>query len=111
MVFRAARVSGTAPTIDDGSRMPSMSFAEVPTCSLFIPIQRPIAQHLSQPESLRLSPIEERLDNVRRQTGQRQKPADVGVRDALLLRKVGDRLRLTALDLTPPPVRAEEGLG
>jgi hypothetical protein len=36
-----------------------------------------------------------------------KQPADVGVRDALLLRKVGDLLRTPALN-PPPPVRADE---
>jgi hypothetical protein len=65
---------------------------------LFIPIQRPIPQHLRKPEALRLPPIEDLLHDFRREAGERQQPADVGVGDALLLRKVGDRLGLTALD-------------
>src|ERR687891_2773830 len=56
----------------------------------------------------RLAPVEDCLDDVGRQAGERQEPADVGVRDALLLGQVGDRLRLTALDLPTPPVRAHE---
>jgi hypothetical protein len=48
--------------------------------------------------------------DVRRQAGERQEPANIGVRDALLLRKVGDRLRLTALDPPPPPVRSNQRL-
>jgi hypothetical protein len=48
--------------------------------------------------------------DVRRQTGQWKEPADIGIRDALLLRKVGDRLRAAALDLAPPAVSADQGL-
>src|SRR5687768_1148476 len=45
-----------------------------------------------------------------RQAGERQEPADVGVCDALLLRKVGDRLGLPALD-PPPPAVCTDGMG
>ena len=71
---------------------------KIPKDSLLLPVQRPIPQHLGQPQPLRLPPIEDRFHDVRRQAGERQEPADIGVRDALLLRKVGDRLGLTALD-------------
>jgi hypothetical protein len=47
---------------------------------------------------------------VGRHGGERQEPADVGVRDALLLRNVGDRLRLPALNPAPPAMRADERL-
>jgi hypothetical protein len=48
----------------------------------------------SQPaQPLRLPPVQDRFHNVGRQAGERQKPADVGGGDALLLRKVGDRRR------------------
>ena len=101
-------------TIDDGSRTASlstsMSIAEAPTCSLLTPIQRSVPQHLGEPEPLRLLPVKDRLDDIRRQACQRQEPADVGVRDALLLREVGDRLGLTALDPPPPAMRADERL-
>jgi hypothetical protein len=33
-------------------------------------------------------------------------PADVSVRDALLLRQIGDQLCAAALDMAPPAVRA-----
>jgi Integrase core domain/leucine-zipper of insertion element IS481 len=59
---------------------------------------------------LRLPPVQDRLHNVRRQAGERQDPADIRIRHSLLLRKVGDRLRLTALDPPPPPVRPDERL-
>jgi hypothetical protein len=49
---------------------------------LFIPIQRPIAQQLAEPQPLRLPPVQNRLDDVRRQAGERQEPADICVRDA-----------------------------
>ena len=39
-----------------------------------------------------------------------KQPADVGDRHTLLLRKVRDRLRLTALDSAPPAVRTDERL-
>jgi hypothetical protein len=39
-----------------------------------------------------------------------EQPADVGVRDPLLLRKVSDRLSLTSLDLPPPAVRSNQRL-
>jgi hypothetical protein len=39
------------------------------------------SQYLRQPQLLRLPPVEHRRDDVRRQAGERQKPADVGVRD------------------------------
>jgi Domain of unknown function (DUF6378) len=39
-----------------------------------------------------------------------EQPADIRVRHALLLRKVGDRLRAAALDSAPPAVRADERL-
>ena len=41
------------------------------------------------------------------QAGQRKEPADIGVRDVLVLREVGDRPGLTALDPPPPAVRTE----
>jgi hypothetical protein len=49
-------------------------------------------------------------EDVRREAGQRQEPADVGDGDALLLGKVGDRLRLTALDPPPPAMRSNQRL-
>jgi hypothetical protein len=52
----------------------------------------------------------ESFHNVRRQAGERQEPADIGVRDALLLRKIGDRLGLTALDPLPPAIRSNQRL-
>jgi hypothetical protein len=69
------------------------------------PAQRPVPQHLRQPAPLRLPAVQNRFHKVGRQASQREEPADVGVRDTFLLRKVGDRLRLTALDPLPPPVR------
>jgi hypothetical protein len=45
-----------------------------------------------------LATIKARFHDFGREAGQRQEPADVGVRHALLLRKVSGRLRLTALD-------------
>jgi hypothetical protein len=48
------------------------------------------SQHLSRPSPLGLPPVEDGLHDVGRQAGERQQPADVRVRDALLLRKMGD---------------------
>ena len=84
---------------DYGAKNEGSSAAAMPPCTCNW------KKHLSQPQPLRLPPIEDGLHNVRRQAGERQEPADVGVRDAVLLRKVGDGLRLTALDSAPPAVR------
>jgi hypothetical protein len=70
--------------------------------------QRPVPEHLSQHQPLRLPPVENRLDEVRRQACERQKPADEGDRDALVLGEIGDRVRAAALDRPPPPVGADE---
>jgi hypothetical protein len=43
--------------------------------ALLIPIQRRVPQHLGEPEPLRLPSVEDRLDDVRRQAGERQEPA------------------------------------
>ena len=77
---------------------------------LLFPAQRPIPQHLGKPKPLGLPSLEDRLDDIRRQARERQEAAHVGVRDALLLRKVGDRLGLTALDPPPPAMRTDERL-
>jgi hypothetical protein len=79
-----------------------------PNVSLLLPDQRPVPEHLSQPQPLRLPPVEHYLDDIRREAGHREQTADIGVRHALLLREVGDRLRATALDLPAPSVRAHE---
>ena len=114
LIIRLAALAGTAPL-----RAARCSSAQIPArwrpakppgAPLLLPRKRPIPQHLSQPQPLRLPPVQDRLHDVRRQAGERQEPADVGVRHALLLRKVGDRLRLTALDPAPPAVRADERL-
>ena len=84
--------------------------SSVPRRSLFIPQVRDRAKDLGKPQPLRLPPVEDRLDDVRRQETRRKQPADIGVRDALLLRKVGDRPRLPALDPAPPAVRSHERL-
>jgi hypothetical protein len=47
--------------------------------SLLIP--REVTKHLSKSESLRLPPVRDCFHNVGRQAGERQQPADVGVRD------------------------------
>jgi hypothetical protein len=59
---------------------------------LGVPGKRSIPEHIGKPQLLRLPSVEDRFDDVQREAGKRQDPADVGVRDALLLRKVGDRL-------------------
>jgi hypothetical protein len=69
-----------------------------------------VPQHLRQPQPLRLPPVQDRFHNVGRQAGERQEPADIGVRDALLLRQVGDRSRVPALDPPPPAVRSNQRL-
>jgi hypothetical protein len=65
------------------------------------PAQRPVPQHLGQPQPLRLPPVENRLHDVGRQAGERQERADIGVRAALLLRKVGDRQGLDIVCFMP----------
>jgi hypothetical protein len=75
---------------------------------LLLPAHRPIPEQLRRPQPLRLPPIEDRLNDVGRQAREREQPADEGDRHALVLGEVGDRLRLAALDLTPPPVRTHE---
>jgi hypothetical protein len=50
---------------------------EAPGAALLLPTQRSVPQHLGEPEPLRLPPVEDRLDDVRREAGERQKPADV----------------------------------
>jgi hypothetical protein len=75
---------------------------------LLPPHCRPIPQQLRQPQPLRLPPVEDRLDEVGREAGERQQAADVGEGDALVLGEVGDRRRLNALDLAPPEVGADE---
>jgi hypothetical protein len=79
-----------------------VSIAEAPGLPLGVPGKRFIPEHIGKPQPLRLPAVEDRLHDVGRQAGQREQPAHVGVRDALLLREVGDRLRLTALDPPPP---------
>src|SRR5919106_1106628 len=88
----------------------SSRLAKAESPPLVLPTTWSIPQQLSQPQPLRLPSVKHRLDEVRRQAGERQEPADVGVRDALLLRQVGDRSRLPALDPPPPVVRTDERL-
>jgi hypothetical protein len=52
------------------------------------PAERPIIQDVSQPQPFRLPPVEDRLNDVRREAGQRQEPADVGVGLAFLRSQV-----------------------
>jgi hypothetical protein len=59
-------------------------------------------------QPLRLSPIKNRLGDVRREAGQWKETADVGVGHALLPCEVGNRLRAAALDPTPPAVRFQD---
>ena len=89
---------------------PSSAPGGTRSAALLLPCERSVPQHLRQPQPLRLPPIEDRLDDVWCEASERQEPADIGVRDPLLLRKVGDRLRLTALDLPTPPVRSNQRL-
>ena len=53
-------------------------------------------------------PSRDRLDDVRREAGEREEPADEGDGHALVLGEAGDRRRLNALDLAPPAVGADE---
>ena len=60
--------------------------------SLLIPVKRDSSKQLGQDNALRLPPIEDRLDHVRGEAGERQEPADVSVRHAFLgARSVIDR--------------------
>src|ERR671918_1635438 len=54
----------------------------------------PASQHASAPSAAASS---YGLHNVRGDAGQREEPADVGVRDTLLFREIGDRFRFAAL--------------
>ena len=74
--------------------LPQASIGSSPL--LLLPHQRPVPEHLSQHQPLRLPPVENRLDEVRRQACERQKPADVGDGDILVLGEIGDRLRLSS---------------
>ena len=65
--------------------------ADNPAKSLFLLYKRPSPQHLGQPQPLRLPSVKDRFHNVGRQASEREQPADIRVRHALLLRKVGDR--------------------
>jgi hypothetical protein len=87
-----------------------VSIAEAPGAPLGVPCNRPIPQHLRQPQPLWLPTIQDCFDDVRCQASEREQPADVRHRDALLLRKVGDRLRAAALDSPPPAVGPDERL-
>jgi hypothetical protein len=61
-------------------------------------------------QPLRLPPVQDRFHDVgRRQVGGRSL-ADVGIRHALVLRKVGDRVSLPALDPAPPAMRSNQHL-
>jgi hypothetical protein len=92
------RSSGDRSLPDRGRRSSILS----PAHPLLIPGQRPVPQHLSKPQPLRLTSVEDRLNDVWREAGERQEPADIGVRDALLLCKVGDRSGLPSLDPPQP---------
>ena len=50
--------------------------SEAPAQPLLLPCQWPIPEHLRQPQPLRLPPIEDRLHNVRHETGQRWEAPD-----------------------------------
>jgi hypothetical protein len=84
--------------------------ADSPAQSLLIPHRRSVSQHLGQPQPLWLPPIQDRLHNVRRQAGEWEQTADIGIRHAVLLGEVGDRLCTPALDPPPPAMRAPERL-
>ena len=102
------------PAAQDGAPPPLALSArrrtprEIPGASLLIPGQRPVPQHLGEPEPLRLPSVQDPLHDVGRQASERQEPADIRIRHAFLLRKIGDRPRLAALDPAAPPVRTHE---
>jgi transposase len=55
---------------------------------LLFPAQRPIPQHLGEPEPPCLPAVQDRFHDVGRQACERQEPADIGIRDAFLLREI-----------------------
>ena len=63
-----------------------------PKASLLFPGYGDTTKERGKLDAFRLPPVEDCLDDVRRETGERQEPADVGVRHALLSGEVGDRL-------------------
>lgn len=63
-----------------------------PKSSLLFPGYEDTTKERGKLDAFRLPPVEDCLDDVRRETSERQEPADVGVRHALLSGKVGDRL-------------------
>jgi hypothetical protein len=81
---RRARLSRELPRI--GPR-----WSEFASPDLLSPPHRRIPQQLREPQPLRLPPVQDRFQKVGRQAGERQKPADVGVCETLLLCKVGNR--------------------
>ena len=82
-----------------------MSMRAKPMALLLIPVKRDSSKQLGQDNALRLPPIEDRLDHVRGEAGERQEPADVSVRHAFLGSEVGDRPRLPVFDPPAPAVR------
>jgi hypothetical protein len=88
----------------------SVSIAEAPGLPLGVPGKRFIPEHVGKPQHIRLPPVQDRLDDVRREAGERQEPAHVGVGYALLLSQIGERAGLTALDPPAPAVCADQGL-
>jgi hypothetical protein len=88
----------------------SISRRSEPPCSLFVPPAQVRAQHLDQLQPPPLPAVEDRLDEVGREAGQRQEPANIGVSHALVLCEVGDRASLPTLDSSPPAMRAHERL-
>jgi hypothetical protein len=65
-----------------------VSIAEAPVRSLLIPVQRPLPQHLGEPEPPRLPAVQDRFHDVGRQACEREQPADVGVRDQITRAKI-----------------------
>jgi hypothetical protein len=105
-LFNFVAKAGLSPTFAL-KHPPRPSIGRNPRLSAARPKRAPMPEP-TQPQPLRLPPVQDRLHDVGRQAGEREEPADVGVRDALLLRKVGDRLRLAALNSTSPAVRSKQ---
>jgi hypothetical protein len=73
---------------------------------LLLPPNRPVPQHLGEPEPRRLPSVQVRFHDVGREASEWQEPADVGDGHALMLSQIGDRPCLTTLDPASPPVGA-----
>jgi hypothetical protein len=77
--------------------------SEAQARALVLPAQRPVPQQLGQPQPLGLPAVEDRLDEVGGEAGERQEAADLGVGDALLLDEV--ELAVQPVELAVDPLR------